>query len=44
MSRGSFQLSFPFGPSTDTAPSSPMLTLTLSGISISLFPIRDMIL
>src|SRR5204863_281738 len=41
MSRGSFQFSLPLGPSTDTAPSLSMLTLTLSGISISLFPIRD---
>src|SRR5207253_8834065 len=31
----------PFGPSTATAPSSPMFTFTLSGISTALFPIRD---
>src|SRR6266699_1029201 len=41
MSRGNLQLSFPFGPSTETAPSLSMLTLTLSGISTALFPIRD---
>src|SRR5438552_7998186 len=41
MSRGSLQLSFPFGPSTKTAPSLSMLTFTLSGISTALFPIRD---
>src|SRR5216684_7459025 len=42
MSRGNLQLSFPFGPSTETAPSLSMLPLTLSGISTALFPIRDM--
>src|SRR5207237_9138830 len=41
MSRGNLQLSFPFGPSTETAPSLSMLTLTFSGISTALFPIRD---
>src|SRR5262249_21317644 len=41
MLRGSFQWSFPLGPSTETAPSPPMFTLTLSGISTALFPIRD---
>jgi len=41
MSRGSLQLNFPFGPSTETAPSLSMLTLTFSGISTALFPIRD---
>src|SRR6266705_5357011 len=41
ISRGSLQLSFPFGPSTETAPSLSMLTFTLSGISTALFPIRD---
>src|SRR6266568_308719 len=41
MSRGSFHSSFPLGPSTETAPSSAMWTLTLSGISTALFPIRD---
>src|SRR6266436_3544706 len=41
ISRGNLQLSFPFGPSTETAPSSSMLTLTFSGISTALFPIRD---
>jgi len=40
-SRGKLQLSFPFGPSTATAPSSEMLTFTLAGISTALFPIRD---
>src|SRR5207245_1882398 len=39
--RGSFQLSLPFGPSTETPPSLSMLTLTLSGMSTGLFPIRD---
>src|SRR5437879_12231648 len=41
MSHGSFQLNFPLGPSTETSPSLSMLTLTLSGISTALFPIRD---
>src|SRR5437764_6006733 len=41
ISRGRLQLSFPFGPSTATAPSLPMFTFTLSGISTALFPIRD---
>src|SRR6266700_5513761 len=39
--RGSFHWSFPLGPSTETAPSLSTLTLTLSGISTALFPIRD---
>src|SRR5215471_16314842 len=39
--RGSFQFSLPFGPSTETSPSLSMLTLTLSGMSTGLFPIRD---
>src|SRR4051812_22511167 len=39
--RGRVQLSLPFGPSTKTAPSLSTLTLTLSGISTALFPIRD---
>src|SRR5438270_6272011 len=39
--RGSLQLSFPFGPSTETSPSLSTLTLTFSGISTALFPIRD---
>src|SRR5207302_2210347 len=39
--RGNFQLSLPFGPSTETPPSLSMLTLTLSGMSTGLFPIRD---
>src|SRR5436189_1986105 len=41
MSRGSLQLNFPFGPSTETAPSLSMLTLTFSGISTALFPKRS---
>src|ERR1035437_4011020 len=41
MWRGRVQLSFPFGPSTETAPWSFTLTLTLSGISTALLPIRD---
>ena len=41
MSRGNVQLSFPFGPSTATAPSLLMFTFTLSGISTALIPIRD---
>src|SRR6266700_1366586 len=41
MSRGSLQLSFPLGPSTEITPSLSMLTLTFSGISTALFPIRD---
>src|SRR3954463_3124394 len=44
ISRGSVHWSFPFGPSTDTCPPSPTFTLTLSGISTALFPIRDMTL
>ena len=40
---GSVQLSLPFGPSTFTTPSPVMLTFTLSGISTTLFPIRDII-
>ena len=39
---GRVHSSLPFGPSTATLPSAPMFTLTLSGISIALFPIRDM--
>src|SRR4029453_4585654 len=42
ISRGSVHCNFPFGPSTDTCPPSPTFTLTLSGISTALFPIRDM--
>src|SRR4030095_14743801 len=42
ISRGSVHCNFPLGPSTDTCPPSPTFTLTLSGISIALFPIRDM--
>src|SRR5918996_5415490 len=42
ISRGSVHCNFPFGPSTDTCPPSLMFTLTLSGISTALFPIRDM--
>src|SRR5438876_8177148 len=41
MSRANLQLSFPFGPPPQTAPSLSMLTLTFSGISTALFPIRD---
>src|SRR5262245_52260852 len=41
-SRGSIQCNFPLGPSTDTCPASSTFTLTLSGISTALFPIRDM--
>src|SRR5215471_14191592 len=42
ISRGSVLCNFPFGPSTDTCLPLPTLTLTLSGISTCLFPIRDM--
>src|SRR5438105_1951699 len=41
MSRGSFQFSFPFGPSTAMAPSVPTFTFTFAGSTIVLFPIRD---
>src|SRR5213596_1218259 len=42
ISRGSVHCNFPLGPSTDTCPPAPTFTLTLSGISTALFPIRDM--
>src|SRR5882724_12614807 len=41
ISRGNVHFNLPFGPSTATAPSLPMFTFTLSGISTALFPIRD---
>src|SRR5205814_9124602 len=44
ISRGSVHCNFPFGPSTDTCPPSPTFTLTLSGISTALLPLRDMVL
>src|SRR5688572_17938886 len=38
---GSVHDNFPFGPSTFTAPSAAIFTLTFAGSSMGFFPIRD---